>query len=156
MTHKFAHFTLWLVDLPGYGFAYDSKASEWRATLQQYLLHRGKPLKRILLLIDSRHGMKKADVDFLESLESDVYSNSTLNKKPNLPQIQLVLTKCDLVSQTDLARRIIQVESQLSSCLRRQPSKLPVLLVSTKPEQRGILDLQRELAAIVPGPRFEE
>jgi GTP-binding protein len=63
--------SLLLVDLPGYGFAFASeeKAKEWQSLMKSYILGRGKSLKRILLLIDSRHGMKKADVDFLESLQ---------------------------------------------------------------------------------------
>lgn len=138
---------LWLVDLPGYGFAYDSLAPVWQECTTQYLLERGKPLKRILLLLDSRHGMKKADVDFLTSME-----NSLLKKghKLQLPPLQLVLTKCDLVTQEELARRVVQVERQLSDCLRRQTSNLPVLVVSVKPQQRGVIELQKELAALVP------
>ena len=63
--------SLLLVDLPGYGFAFASeeKANEWQSLMKAYILGRGKSLKRILLLIDSRHGMKKADFDFLESLQ---------------------------------------------------------------------------------------
>ena len=138
---------LWLVDLPGYGFAYDSGASVWQECTAHYLLERGKNLKRILVLLDARHGMKKADVDFLTTMESTLFSSG---RRQQLPPLQLVLTKCDLVSQSDLARRVMQVERQLSDCLRRQPSNLPVLLVSIKPEQRGVIELQKELAALVP------
>ncbi len=68
--------SLLLVDLPGYGFAYasDERASSWSELMQQYLIERGNSLKRILLLIDARHGMKKADFDFLESLQVTLYS----------------------------------------------------------------------------------
>lgn len=148
---------LWLVDLPGYGFAFDQQANEWQECTRNYLLDRGKTLKRILLLLDARHGMKTADVDFLTGLESTRYDNATRageklqrKAKRELPPLQLVLTKCDLVSQSDLARRVVQVERQLSNCLRRQPSNLPVLLVSVKTEQRGVLELQKDLAALVP------
>jgi GTP-binding protein len=137
--------TMWLVDLPGYGFAYDEKSPQWKDTMRSYLLQR-KALKRVLLLVDARHGMKKADYNFLALLESQT---------KDLPALQLVLTKCDLVTQVDLARQMLQVERQLSDCLRRQPSKLPVLLVSTKPTLRGIFQLQKELAALVPQPKFE-
>lgn len=161
-----------LVDLPGYGFAYasESKAQEWRDLMKDYILHRGKSLKRVLLLIDARHGFKKADRDFLESLQSALYSEAqqedttSPKSKRDLPPIQLVLTKCDLVSQTDLARRVVQARKDLSDCLRRQPSSLPVMLVSAKPgvgynnvrEDRalgGVLELQREIAALAPEPK---
>lgn len=138
---------LWLVDLPGYGFAYDANASKWQDCTSHYILERGKTLKRILLLLDARHGMKKADVDFLKSMESALFD---VGRRQQLPPLQLVLTKCDLVSQTDLARRVLQVERQLSDCLRRQPSNLPVLFASVKTEQRGVMEVQKELAALVP------
>ena len=138
---------LWLVDLPGYGFAYDSKAPMWQECTTHYLLERGKSLKRILLLLDSRHGMKKADVDFLTSMENSLLKKG---KKLQLPPLQVVLTKGDLVTQDELARRVVQVERQLSDCLRRQTSNLPVLVVSVKPQQQGVIELQKELAALVP------
>jgi selenocysteine-specific translation elongation factor len=84
-------------------------------------------------------------------------------KKPvDLPPIQLVLTKCDLVTQVDLARRVVQVREQLSDSLRREPAILPVMVVSAKPgigfnniskeglPMGGVLELQKELAALVP------
>jgi hypothetical protein len=76
---------------------------------------------------------------------------STAAQKRELPPIQLVLTKCDLVHQTDLARRVVQVRQQLSDSLIRQPSALPVMLVSAQMEgQAGVLELQKELASLVP------
>lgn len=70
-----------------------------------------------------------------------------------MPPIQLVLTKCDLVLQSDLARRVAQVRQQLSDSLIRQPSALPVMLVSAQMEgQAGVLELQKELAALVVMP----
>eukprot|EP00980_Cylindrotheca_fusiformis_P004194 scaffold912_cov119-Cylindrotheca_fusiformis.AAC.10 len=164
--------SLLLVDLPGYGFAYatQDKIEGWKQAMQDYILHRGKPLKRILLLIDARHGMKAADFEFMESLQTALYQNtpeeesdepaknsSSVNnnikkkRKRELPPIQLVLTKCDLVRQVDLARRVVQVRQQLSSSLLRQPSALPVMMVSAQMEgQAGILELQKELASLVP------
>ena len=67
-----------LADLPGYGFAFASeeKATEWRELMRHYLLERGNSLKRVLLLIDSRHGLKKADFDFLASLQDIVRAKS--------------------------------------------------------------------------------
>jgi len=167
--------SLLLVDLPGYGFAYSPKSSSvrhdstapWQSLIEMYLLGRPRSsLKRILLLIDARHGMKRADFDFLESLQNNLkqglYQMHTQSRqcKPSntipalstsldLPPIQIVLTKCDLVSQADLARRVILVRQQLSDCLLRQTSSLPEILVSAQMEgQAGVLELQRELASL--------
>ena len=53
-------------------------------------------------------------------------------KKRDLPPIQIILTKCDLVKQADLARRVVVVRQQLSDFLIREPSSLPVMLVSSR------------------------
>jgi GTP-binding protein len=68
-----------LVDLPGYGFAFASeqKELEWQSLMKRYILERGKSLKRILLLVDARHGMKKADVDFLEAMQESAPGNDS-------------------------------------------------------------------------------
>mmetsp|Transcript_26725 Transcript_26725/g.31102 ORF Transcript_26725/g.31102 Transcript_26725/m.31102 type:complete len:519 (+) Transcript_26725:85-1641(+) len=185
---KYTAMSLVLVDLPGFGFAYTSenKAKEWNAAMTNFLLNRGKTLKRILLLIDARHGMKTADFKFLEHLQ-DCLSNPDSFKNGNqdqdapgseskenelrpvegrrranvtLPPIQIVLTKSDLVTQNDLARRVVQINQQLSDALIRETSSLPVMLCSAKAglgfnnirgqvARGGILELQRELAALV-------
>jgi GTP-binding protein len=163
-----------LVDLPGYGFAYASEkdAAQFREMIATYLLDRDhKTLKRILLLIDARHGMKKSDIDFLEGLQEQMRikqqevapgedSSASRRKRRVLPAIQLVLTKADLVPQADLARRVTQVRQQLSDCLQREPSHLPVMLVSARAgvgynnlkggrAVGGVLELQKELSALV-------
>ena len=73
------------------------------------------------------------------------------SQRLEIPPIQVVLTKCDLVSQSDLARRVEMVRKQLSDSLRRQSSALPIMLVSAQIEgQAGLIEVQRELAALVP------
>jgi GTP-binding protein len=159
-----------LVDLPGYGFAHGSSSQDATApadiapppprhhrVVQDYLLGgrgRNRALKRILLLVDARHGLKRTDVEFLSGLEQ-------LQRDLPAP-VQIVLTKCDLVSQTDLARRAGLVRRELAGYLRRQPpgSHLPVMFVSARsavslgPRRSavaggdGVLELQRQLAAL--------
>jgi GTP-binding protein EngB required for normal cell division len=180
--------SLLLIDLPGYGFAYtsDERMNEWKDLMQHFLVERGHMLKRILLLVDARHGFKKADFDFLDTLQqslvssSDTYytnGGSSLDERvtekskrrveiKSLPPIQVVLTKCDLVQQKDLARRVVQVKRQLSdSLVRESKGALPVMLVSAKAglgynnirgsrARGGILELQRELASIAPRPKL--
>eukprot|EP00429_Kryptoperidinium_foliaceum_P012577 CAMPEP_0176030522 /NCGR_PEP_ID=MMETSP0120_2-20121206/15017_1 /TAXON_ID=160619 /ORGANISM="Kryptoperidinium foliaceum, Strain CCMP 1326" /LENGTH=324 /DNA_ID=CAMNT_0017363767 /DNA_START=70 /DNA_END=1048 /DNA_ORIENTATION=+ len=61
-------------------FASETKAQEWQSLMHSYILGRGNPLKRILLLIDARHGMKRADFDFLESLEQSLLEQPSESK----------------------------------------------------------------------------
>ena len=168
---------LWLVDLPGYGFAYASSQARDAVgkLMTTYLLERSrssKALKRVLLLIDARHGMKRADLNFLEMLEQQqqqvigaaAAAKTKKKKSHELPPIQIVLTKCDLVHQTDLARRVVQTRQQLSEALRRETSQLPVMVTSARPgigfnknnpeqrKQAGILELQKELAGLATTP----
>ncbi|OEU21074.1 P-loop containing nucleoside triphosphate hydrolase protein [Fragilariopsis cylindrus CCMP1102] len=140
--------SLLLVDFPGYGFARGPKKERNKNVdiNETYITDRPRSsLKRVLLLIDARHGMKQADVNIMVSLQ-----NALSPKVPTeLPPLQIVLTKCDLVSQSDLARRVIQVRQQLSDCLIRQPKILPEMLVSAQMEgQLGVLELQKELASL--------
>lgn len=144
-----------LVDLPGYGFAFTSelKMNQWRELMHHFLTQ--QRIKRMLLLIDARHGFKKSDYNFLESLQR---VGKFHKKEYRLPPIQVVLTKCDLVNQKDLARRVVQVKEDLSTSLEREPSNLPVMLTCAKEvgynntrqdkAKGGILELQRELAAL--------
>jgi GTP-binding protein EngB required for normal cell division len=141
-----------------------------------YLLDRDhKTLKRILLLVDARHGMKNSDFEVLEGLQEQMRikqqevatapgggedGNASRRKRRVLPAIQLVLTKSDLVPQADLARRVTEVRQQLLDCLQREPSHLPVMLVSARAgvgynnlkgnrAVGGVLELQKELSALV-------
>ena len=53
--------------------------------------------------------------------------------------------------QADIARRMTLVRRQLSECLIRDPGILPTMVVSAQMEgQAGVLELQKELAALVP------
>ena len=63
--------SLALEDLPGHGFAYASKeqSSRWKNLMQHYLLKIGKSLKRIILLVDARHGLKPANLTFIENMQ---------------------------------------------------------------------------------------
>ncbi|EJK50776.1 hypothetical protein THAOC_30125 [Thalassiosira oceanica] len=125
--------SLLLVDLPGFGYADASTRAtkDWNDLMIHYLLER-RSLKRILLLLDARHGFKKTDFEFLTSLQDGLgtriqesggnvsnvtlwlHFGYTLKIRRELPPLQIVLTKCDLVKQADLARRVVAVKRDLS------------------------------------------
>jgi GTP-binding protein EngB required for normal cell division len=62
--------SLMVIDMPGYGFAYLSEEDLYRCEdlFAALLLHRGPNLKRVLLLVDARHGFKIADKEFFRNL----------------------------------------------------------------------------------------
>src|SRR6056300_265850 len=83
----------WLVDLPGYGYARESKSkiAAWNELLNTYL--RGRPnLRRVFMLVDSRHGLKANDLLMMDDLDKAAVS------------YQIVLTKVDKIKTTQLAR----------------------------------------------------
>jgi len=59
----------YLVDLPGYGYAKTSQRSRrrWEQMIEGYIRKR-KNLTTLFVLVDSRHGPQKMDVDFINKL----------------------------------------------------------------------------------------
>lgn len=162
--------TLVVTDMPGYGFAFMKPAEAKRCfhLSSEYLLSRGKRLKRVLLLIDARHGFKQADLTCLDNLLTKTYtgpdpdsdSNPTqppskgisnpVNRRALSWKLQVVLTKCDLVERSELARRVHLVREQLDHRFTTlRVSSMPVLMLSAL-EGRGVLELHRDLASLVP------
>ena len=80
-----------LVDMPGYGFAEAPKdlVKRWRFLVNDYL--RGRTvLKRALVLVDSRHGLKDVDREMMRMLDDAAVS------------YHIVLTKGDKIKPTAL------------------------------------------------------
>src|SRR3954464_9985813 len=75
-----------LVDMPGCGFAKAPKdvVKKWRQLVNSYLRGR-QVLKRALVLVDSRHGLKEIDIEVMKMLDDAAVS------------YHLVLTKADKV-----------------------------------------------------------
>ena len=79
-----------LVDLPGYGYAQISKKkSEKLSELIFLYLTKRSYLKKVFILIDSRHGFKESDISFLDFLIA------------NKINFQIVFTKTDKISEEE-------------------------------------------------------
>ena len=105
---------LYLVDLPGYGFAQVSRSMKetWQDLASAYL--RGRPtLKRVCVLIDSRHGVKDSDRETMKNLDSAAVS------------YQLVLTKTDYLKKADIPRAIAAAEAVARKHGAAHPDVLP-------------------------------
>ena len=148
---KASNAALVIVDMPGYGFAYMKEEDSLRCDrlMKDYLRHRGPVLKRVLLVLDARHGVKLTDMEFFRHLAADLDSDEVIKRYSFGWKLQLVLTKSDLVERFDLARRIQLLNQKMSELLPGFSSSLPILAISGK-ERKGVVELQRELAALVP------
>jgi GTP-binding protein len=124
---------LMLVDMPGYGYAEASKGevARWTRLVRDYL--RGRvSLRRTLLLIDARHGLKETDRPWLEMFDDAAVS------------YQIVLTKADKVRPAELARGLERLAAELA----RHVAAHPEVAVTSAHEGRGIAELRAALAAL--------
>lgn len=125
--------TLHLVDLPGYGFAKAGKGDikRWTALTRDYL--RGRPnLKRVFLLIDSRHGLKEHDKEVMDELDKAAVI------------YQLVFTKADKVKPTELAA----LTGQTAALIAKRPAAFPEIIATSSETGAGIEALRAEIAAL--------
>jgi GTP-binding protein len=102
---------LMLVDLPGYGFAEASKrdVERWTQLIHRYLRGRAS-LRRTLLLIDARHGVKEPDRPLMALLDEAAVS------------YQVVLTKIDKVKPAELEERVAGVARELAGHVAAHPA----------------------------------
>ncbi len=121
-----------LVDMPGYGYAEAPKnvVAQWALLIGDYL--RGRPtLKRVLVLIDSRHGLKPVDREIMELMDKSAVS------------YQLVLTKTDKVKPTFLQH----ITGLVAEEARRHPAAHPVILATSSQARDGIAELRAAVLA---------
>lgn len=129
-TQEINYFTrgdLYLVDLPGYGYANAPLAvvEKWQRLLKSYLS--GRPtLRRAFVLVDSRHGIKPVDTEIMKRLD-----------KSAVP-FQCVLTKSDKVKGTDRDTMLTQVRAALS----RHPAAYPEIVLTSSETGDGIATLR--------------
>lgn len=120
-----------LVDMPGYGYAQAPKeqVDAWTKLVFDYLRGRAT-LKRVYVLIDSRHGIKKNDEDVLTLLDKAAVS------------YQVVLTKTDKIKEAGVPRLIAETMEKI----RKRPAAYPVVLSTSSEKGKGLDELR---AAIV-------
>ena len=116
-----------LVDMPGYGFAEAPKdlVKRWRFLVNDYLRGR-QVLKRALILIDSRHGIKPVDREVMDMLDAAAVS------------YHLVLTKSDKVKPTALAETLASTEGEAA----KRPAAHPTVFATSSETGAGIAELR--------------
>ena len=125
-----------LVDMPGYGFADAPKdlVRRWRYLVNDYL--RGRPvLKRALVLVDSRHGLKDVDRDVLGMLDVAAVS------------YHLVLTKCDKVKPSALGALYETIAAEAA----RHPAAHPAIFTTSSETGSGIAELRTAILSAATG-----
>ena len=122
---------LTLVDLPGYGYAEASKSAVkgWTSLVRHYLQTRAA-LRRVCLLIDSRHGIKDADRPLMRMLDDAGVS------------YQIVLTKTDKAGKDELA----SVPDKIMGELAPHVAAHPEIHLTSALDRRGIAELRETLA----------
>jgi GTP-binding protein len=116
-----------LVDMPGYGFAEAPKdmVKRWRFLVNDYLRGRAV-LKRALVLVDSRHGLKEVDREVMEMLDDAAVS------------YHLVLTKGDKVKPSALGA----VYEQTAVEAAKHPAAHPAIFTTSSETGSGIAELR--------------
>ena len=125
---------LYLVDMPGYGFARapKDKVEAWTALVRAYLA--GRPtLRRVFLLIDSRHGLKPPDREIMAMLDTTAVP------------YQIVLTTGDKISVPALDA----VRAATEAALKGHAAAFPTVLATSSEKSVGIAELRATLAALL-------
>lgn len=121
-----------LVDMPGYGFAKapPKVVEQWRRLVRDFL--RGRHvLKRTLLLIDARHGMKPVDAEMMEMLDQAAVG------------YRIVLTKADKIKASEL----VAVLAATAAEARKHPAAFPDVLATSSELKMGIEELRAAVLA---------
>jgi len=130
-TQEINYFTqgpdLYLVDLPGYGFANAPLpvVEKWQRLLKQYLSGR-QTLRRAFVLVDARHGVKPVDEEIMTRLDSSAVT------------FQCVLTKIDKVKVADRDKVLTQVRGALAN----HPAAYPEIVLTSSEKGDGIATLR--------------
>jgi GTP-binding protein len=123
-----------LVDMPGYGYAQAPKdqVDRWTTLVFDYLKGRVR-LKRVYLLIDARHGIKKNDEEVMDLLDRAAVS------------YQLVLTKADKIKPAAASGLVAQTAAKIA----RRPAAYPAVLSTSSEKGEGIAELRAAILQAV-------
>ncbi len=116
-----------LVDMPGYGYAKAplKVVENWRRLIRDFLRGR-QVLKRTLVLIDARHGVKDVDREMLKMLDEAAVG------------YRIVLTKADKIKASELAEVVAATEVEA----RKHSAAYPVIHVTSSEKGMGIAELR--------------
>lgn len=123
-----------VVDMPGYGFAEAPKeqVDAWTRLVFDYL--RGRTtLRRVYLLIDARHGIKKNDAEVLDLLDRAAVS------------YQIVLTKIDKIKPAGVPRLM----DETALAIKKRAAAYPNILATSSEKSSGLDELRAAIAQLL-------
>lgn len=122
------------VDMPGYGFAQVSKTkvANWTSLIFQYLRGRVN-LKRLFVLIDSRRGLTKNDLEVMSILDEHAVN------------YQIILTKVDKIKDFELEA----VVKSINDVSLEHAALHPRILVSSSQNKLGLTEIREEIMQFV-------
>lgn len=125
-----------LVDMPGYGFADAPRdvVARWQRLVFDYLRGRAV-LRRVLVLIDARHGIKPVDREIMALMDKAAVS------------FQLVLTKADKIKPSQLAA----VHDATMAGARSHAAAHPHVIATSSEHGAGIPALRAAILAAATG-----
>jgi GTP-binding protein len=125
---------LYIVDLPGYGYAKVSRSlvNEWVKLMREYL--RGRPnLRRVFVLVDGRHGLKDSDKELMLMLDETAVS------------YQIVLTKIDKVKIAEQKKLVEKTQKAIVKNIAAHP----IVLMTSSVKGYGLDELRGVIADLV-------
>ena len=124
---------IWLVDLPGYGYARASKVdiARWNALTKAFLRGRAQ-LRRVFVLIDSRHGLKDTDFELMDMLDEAAVT------------YQLIMTKADKIKPPAVVQAVEKAQKQI----KKRPAAFPVIIPTSSVKKTGLDLLKGEIASL--------
>ncbi|MCK5285123.1 MAG: YihA family ribosome biogenesis GTP-binding protein [Alphaproteobacteria bacterium] len=123
---------IYLVDMPGYGYAKvsNTQIAQWTQLIKDYL--RGRPtLRCVFILIDARHGLKDSDVELMKLLDKTAVS------------YRIILTKIDKVKSQELEKNTVKIVETL----KKHAAGYPSVTQTSALKKSGI----SELRAVITG-----
>lgn len=123
-----------IVDMPGYGYAKapEPKVKAWTKLIHQYLTGRAT-LRRVYVLVDSRHGPKDNDLSVMNELDRAAVS------------YQVVLTKADKPNSADVEKALATTRWTIA----KRPAAHPTVLLTSSEKGTGIKELRTEIAMLL-------
>jgi GTP-binding protein len=123
-----------IVDMPGYGYAKapKSQVEAWTRLVFGYLRGRST-LRRVFVLVDSRHGIKPNDAEVMDMLDKAAVS------------YQVVLTKSDKIKQPALETLLEETKAKIT----KRAAAHPVVLPTSSEKNLGMAELRAEIANLI-------